>query len=95
MRVLNGYVLVAIKTETTDSLVRTQETRKGTVEISGTSQLKEGEQILFGEAFEEIELETRYQVRYLLMKEDNVKIVLGEDPNPPSANILPFLKRTV
>lgn len=92
MKVLSGRILVAVKATTTDSLVAEDNSRKGSVTVTGTSEISVNDEVLFGDTYEEIEIGPRSSTRYLLMEKENVKIIYeGDDPSSKS-NILPFLK---
>jgi len=92
MRVLNGRILVAVKATTTDSLVAEDNSRKGHVTVSGTTEIKVDEEVLFGDAYEEIELGPRSSTRYYLMEKENVKIIYDGDNPTVKSNVLPFLQ---
>ena len=93
MRVLKGRVLVAGQATSADSLVGDVISRRGFVEVSGSGEVEKGDDILFGEAFEEITVEVKSMKRYYLMKEENIKIIYdGDGPKPAKDNVLPFFK---
>jgi hypothetical protein len=92
MKVLIGNILVTVQTNISSDLILSEESRRGKVKLSGSSQIAEGVDVLFVDKFEEIQIgERKSSVKYYLMKEDNVKIVFGSETEP-QANILPFLK---
>jgi hypothetical protein len=93
MRVLNGRILVAIKTTTTDSLVAEDNSRRGKVTVSAANEIRVNEEILFGEKFEEVsELEVRGSTKYYLMEKENVRIIYDGDDPTVRTNVLPFLQ---
>ena len=87
MRVLKERILVAIKAMSSNVLIPTNLGREGRVEVSGSVQINPGDTVMFGENFEEIEIEKK---KFLLMNETNVKIIY-DGPNGPEGKILPFL----
>ena len=92
MKVLQGNILVLIKTHSENDLVQNRDIRKGKVVISGSSQIQVDNEVLFGDKYEEIQLERQNSIKYYLMSEDNVKIIY-DSPTPDPGNVLPFLKR--
>lgn len=92
MRVLKDKVLVAITATTTDSLVAETRIRKGKIYITGSSQVDIGDEIIFGDNFEEIEINREIATRYYLMDEANIKIVFDLNSSEKK-NVLPFLKK--
>jgi len=82
MRVLKDMVLICVKNKKTDSLVSTTMNRKGIVQLSGTEEIKIEEEVLFGEDFEEIDLNKSDPLhRYYLMNKNNIKIIFEKDNN--------------
>ena len=89
MRVLKERILVVVKAASTNSLIPTENCKEGRVEVSGSSEIHEGDTVLFGESKEEINIDGK---RYLLMHQDNVKVIY-DGPNRPKNNVLPFVTR--
>lgn len=92
MKVLQGNILVLVKTHSENDLVQNRDVRKGKVVVSGSNQIHVDNEVLFGDKFEEIQIEKSQNFRYYLMKEDNVKIIY-DSPTPDPTSVLPFLKR--
>lgn len=97
MRVLKDNILVQINIDTDNELFKGDDKRRGIVKITGSDQVSVGEEVLFGEKFEEIELEKRSNSRYYLMHETNIKVIYDFDPNTPQENkqVLPFFKKAM
>jgi len=94
MKVLKGKSLVAIQATILSSLVAYTYSRRGSVSISGSDQMNAGDEVLFGDKFEEIDLGLTVQnQRYYLMDEENVKIIYDGVPDPAEDNVLSFFKK--
>lgn len=75
MRVLNDKVLVRVGDKNKSKLiVNSSEERRGVVHLSGTEEIEEGEEVLFGDKCETI-LETNEGNALILMDKDNIKII--------------------
>ena len=76
MRVLKEHILVsAIKVEKSELVIEEDDTpRKGKVIVSATEEIKVGEEVLFGDRFENLKDwdETK---DYLLMHKSNIKLI--------------------
>ena len=80
MRVLKGMILVtAPKKQDSDSslILEEDEVRKGSVYLTGSDQVKENEEVMFGDEFEEIQMGGEH--RAFLMEESNVKLIFDGD----------------
>lgn len=96
MKVLKGRILVAIAANSTDSLVGDTNATSGTVEVSGSDQINEGDLVMFGGSYEEIEIRKNDPKRHYLMNEENVKIFFeGKTPSNDNQNVLPFFKEQI
>ena len=76
MRVLKGKIIVTTQQEQGALIIKGDEKRRGIVAVSGSEQIQQGEDVLFGEDFETVTDDDAGQA-YLLMNEDNVKIIYG------------------
>lgn len=93
MKVLQDRILVAIQSRADESDLVDRAIRKGRVAVSGSKQIKLDDEVLFGEDYEEIEVEGLPKATYYLMHEQNVKIIYDSEPTDPQENVLPFVKQ--
>jgi len=94
MRVLKKRILVEVCNTSSDPLVSTfDHIREGIVQVSGSDQIKEKDKVIFGEVFEEVSIKVTAGMRYLLMEQENVKIIFDTGDKIPETNVLPFMKK--
>jgi hypothetical protein len=84
---------VSVTVNSADSLVADYNHRRGVVTLTSSPEVAVNEEVLFGDDFEEIDLEdSRTNTRYYLMHEDNIKVIFGDDDRPPRSNVLAFTR---